>query len=65
MIVVVKTPFVGTVDGRTFNMPAPGTRLDVTDHQGEMLLGMGVVDPLVTKVLPMPEEVKKKRPSES
>ena len=34
MIVIVTTPFVGTVGGVTYNMPAVDTRLEVSDEAG-------------------------------
>lgn len=56
MLVVVTIPFVGL----GFNMPAPGTLLDVTDEVGREMLGLGVVRRYETKVDPLPEVVKKK-----
>ena len=55
MIVVVVKPFVGTVGGIAYNMPAPGTRLDVSDEAGRQLLGMGVAQRMETKIDPLPE----------
>ena len=60
MIVIVTTPFVGTVGGVTYNMPAVDTRLEVSDEAGRQLLGMGVAVRMETKVDPVPDEVKKK-----
>jgi len=55
MMVVVITPFVGTIGGQNFNMPAPHTLLDVSDEVARELLGMGVVQRYEMKVDPVPE----------
>lgn len=59
MMLVVTKPFVGTLHGHTFNMPAPGTVLDVPDEVGRMLLGMEAAQHMETKVDPTPPELKK------
>ena len=61
MMLIVKTPFVGL----GYNMPAPGTLLDVTEEKARELLGMGVAQRYEMKVDPVPAEVKKNAPSES
>jgi len=61
MIVVVTRPFVGTVGGRTFNMPAPGTLFDVSDDIAHALMGMDVAARYENKVDPVPPVLKKKR----
>ena len=58
MIVVVTKPFVGTVGGQAFNMPAPGTLFDVPDAVGYALLGMDVAAEYGMKVDPVPPEKK-------
>ena len=58
MMIVVTTPFVGL----GYNMPAPGTLLDVSEDKARQLLGMGVASRYETKVDPLPAEVKKKEP---
>ena len=61
MMLIVKTPFVGL----GYNMPAPGTLLDVTEDKARELLGMGVAQRYEMKVDPVPMEVKKNAPLES
>jgi len=61
MIVVITTPFVGTVGGVAYNMPAPGTWLEVSDEAGRQLLGMGVAERYEMKIDPVPPVLKKKR----
>lgn len=61
MIVVVTIPFVGTIGGVTYNMPAPGTTLDVTEDAARALLSMGVAQEYERKILPVPDVTKKKR----
>lgn len=51
MIVIVVTPWVGL----GYNMPAPGTRLEVSEELGRQLLQMGVVQRFETKIDPVPE----------
>ena len=54
MILRVTKPFVGL----GFNMPAPGTVIDVDDDVAEQLLGMRVAARYEQKILPMPEVLK-------
>ena len=60
MIVIVTTPFVGTIGGQNFNMPPVDSRLDVTDEIARELLQMGVVARMETKIDRPPLDVKKK-----
>jgi hypothetical protein len=61
MILTVKRPFVG----QGFNMPAPGTLIEVSNEVGAYLVGIDVADPYETKVLPLPDIKKKIEPSAS
>lgn len=62
MKLLVKVPFVG----HGFNMPAPGTLIDVSEELAGHLLGLDVVDRYEMKIDTPPAEVKKKpEPSES
>lgn len=61
MLLIVKTPFVG----HGFNMPAPGTRIEVPDDLARHLMSIGVADRYETKIDPVPPVIKKKEPSES
>ena len=55
MLKVLK-PFVGF----GYNMPAPGTLIDPPEPQRSEILGMGLADAYETKIMPVPDEVKKK-----
>ena len=59
MQVIVTAPFVGC----GFNMPAPGSLLEVSEEVGRELLGAGCVARYETKVDPLPAHLKTEKKS--
>ena len=56
MIVSVRTPFVGF----GFNMPLPGTLIEMPDEIARQMLSQGLVDKYETAIEPVPALEKKR-----